>query len=107
MTYGAQQIADERQRQIVEEGYGFSHDQHHSWVDFKLAAVSYLLADIDPVRSKEYWPFEPQYYKPKSVERNMERSGAFVAAAIDRYADAACKGVNAEHAEIEATVNEK
>jgi len=99
MTYGAEKIAQERQRQIVEEGYGLSHDMHHSYVDFKLAAVSYLLADIDPERSKEYWPFEPQYYKPKSVERNMERAGALTAAAIDRYTDIADKGEKAEPAD--------
>ena len=37
----------------------------------------------------------------------MERAGALVAAAIDRYTDAACKGMKAEPAEIEAIENEE
>lgn len=90
---GAQLIAQERQRQIEEEGFCKDHDCDHEPEHLALAgrAYAYLASfgNIDPatteITAKDCdWPWHETWFKPKGQLSNMVRAGALIAAAIDR-----------------------
>ena len=80
---GAEAIRKERVRQIIREGYDSEHDDKHDPKMLLLAAISYLLHAVDNEHPEDYWPFEAEYFKPKDFQRDAERAGALIAAAID------------------------
>lgn len=90
---GVASIAAERRRQIVAEGWTSEHDDAHQ--DFQLAeaAACYALGtDQDhkgavPVN----WPWEASWWKPRDRRENLVRSGALIAAEIDRIDRLAAK----------------
>lgn len=85
---GVGMIVEERGRQIWEHGYTDEHDRQHKPVDFVRAAMAYLALHNELQNASEvargYWPFDPQYFKPRSMERDLVRAGALIAAGIDR-----------------------
>ncbi|QGZ16794.1 hypothetical protein PBI_DEWDROP_147 [Microbacterium phage Dewdrop] len=94
---GAERIATERERQVSEEGYDVEHDRGHA-SELMAAAESYLLvarfgkdAWIDPDGTPVPpggWPWSHADWKPADdAERNLEKAGALVAAAIDSLSD--------------------
>jgi hypothetical protein len=85
---GAQEIANERQRQIDAEGYTDDHDLEHDTNDLIEAAEAYLLAsqgDLDT--AVVVWPWDRESFKPTAERRDLIKAGALVAAAIDRLDD--------------------
>ena len=94
-TTGAYCIATERQRQINDEGYDKYHDRHHTTKEFIHAAMAYAIyedgafvnGDDSETWYEKLWPWEKQYFKPKDQKRNLIKSGALIAAAIDRLND--------------------
>jgi len=85
--YAVNWLRLERLRQIHEEGYDREHDDGHDWRQFVKAATAYLLAAVDmPHHGAEFWPWEPEYFKPKSPFRNMVRAGALLIAGMERFA---------------------
>ena len=90
-TRGAYLIQKERERQIEEEGWTEEHDKHHTTEEFIKAAIAYLMYNIDSkvtdykyVAKVSWWPWDKQWYKPKTKLRNLVRAGALIAAAIDK-----------------------
>lgn len=99
---GAEMIAKERQRQIDQEGYSEGSDDHYECPMLAQAAACYLQHYSDrgwllnvPCNSinegiyqtdvaPNNWPFELKYWKPKDSLRDLVRSGALIAAEIDR-----------------------
>lgn len=92
---GAAAIADERQRQIDEEGYTPEHDLEHHGDDLIFASIAYLHAARAIPRhvAVQWWPwpdgFKPQTQSPPDYPRVTDRrdlikAGALIAAAIDR-----------------------
>ena len=83
---GVDLIADERRRQVDEEGYTAEHDAEHT-DDLALAAVSYAM----PWRIRGYrpvlWPWDWRFWKPTPDDRVRElvKAGALIAAAIDAH----------------------
>lgn len=96
---GVVRISDERQRQILQEGWTPDHDTEHGPGDLAAAAQCYaevatiqlrdpsssdlreLLAGPSPI-----WPWEPSWWKPSDDPiRNLEKAGALTAAEIDRH----------------------
>lgn len=77
-------IAKERKRQIQEEGWTAEHDD--KWVGGELlkAANSYIWASLSLVLAKRTWPWDAEWFKPKSHLRNLVKAGALIAAEIDR-----------------------
>lgn len=75
---GASMIADERQRQIEEEGWTPEHDDQHEDLELLYAAEAYMFGDPDA------WPWEEDSFKPTSKIRDLVRAGALIAAEIDR-----------------------
>lgn len=83
---GAQRIAVERARQIIEEGYTTNMDATlYKNDELTVAASIYLIPAKDrPENLARHWPFTKASFKPKNAIRDLERAGAFIAAEIDR-----------------------
>ncbi|MBX3031447.1 MAG: hypothetical protein KF809_14975 [Chloroflexi bacterium] len=87
---GAQLIAAERERQVVEEGYTAEHDAGHA-EELILAAAAYIVnltnsSDGVIVDPHEFWPWAGRFWKPtEDVRRDLVKAGALIAAAIDAW----------------------
>lgn len=83
-------ILAERLRQTTIEGWTFEHDDEHRDGELATAAFIYmhhgtphetaLRNDGAPMG----WPWEPEFWKPKDRQRNLERAGALFMADIER-----------------------
>ena len=80
---GQQLIAAERQRQIDSEGWTANHDDQHGQETLELAALCYRDAENQEVAVPSQWPWSPEWWKPKSRQRNLERAGALYQAAAE------------------------
>lgn len=100
-------IQAERDRQISGEGYDATHDDGHD--DGELLAVARMYWQVAigvalPMRGRPGnlrmvpigFPWAPEWWKPKSKARDLERAGALCLAEIDRLKR---KGRNVEHVE--------
>ena len=96
-SVGALGIADERARQIQEEGWTPDHDDHQRHAEILSAAMTYARAakiqqtepnfdlSVVPVLDGTPWPRAIKYWKPSHDPiRNLEKAGALIAAEIDR-----------------------
>lgn len=89
---GIQLIAAERARQIQVEGWNAEHDQEHVNGELTEAAVCYAEAASSQIRGAcgwgrmpRAWPWNRQWWKPSpEAVRNLVKSGALIAAEIDR-----------------------
>jgi len=91
---GIEIIADERRRQIKQEGWTPEHDDQHTNRELVRAAVCYAEADQqgvvneygDTLVESGYWPFDWDWFKPSPDDRIRElaKAGALIAAEIDR-----------------------
>ncbi len=88
-----QAVALERQRQIDVEEYSPSHDSIHDRGVLAQAASCYCdsswmhnndFSKEEIEITHEHWPFSPEWWKPKSFERDMERAGALIIAEMER-----------------------
>lgn len=87
---GIELIAQERERQIKEEGYTALHDKNHVIGELAMAGACYAM----PAHSRMYradgnpflWPMDSTSWKPTPGDRKRElaKAGAFIAAEIDR-----------------------
>ena len=91
MKTGSELIAEERQRQISEEGWTPEHDDEHSAGQLAMAAASYAIVDvdedycdIDPVQVIWPWDWNLTWWKPRDRVKNLVKAGALIAAEIDR-----------------------
>lgn len=86
-TSGAELIAQERKRQIEEEGYDSKHDEGVTSGELMRAAEAYLdsAEGYSFYSFSKVWPWDKGYFKPKGVKRDLVRAGALIAAAIDKY----------------------
>lgn len=80
-------IAAERQRQQTEEGWTPEHDDSHDRGQLAKAGACYL--DVSnfrapPDRAPKDWPFSADWWKPKTIERDLLRAGGFFQAEFDR-----------------------
>lgn len=87
-------FAAERVRQVTVEGCTTTHDiNQHTAEDLAAAARSYMnlaLAQLGPevlhdASLPQDWPWSPDWWKPSTPQRNMEKAGALLAAAYDRH----------------------
>ncbi|TXL72611.1 hypothetical protein FHP25_24805 [Vineibacter terrae] len=93
---GVAEIAAERRRQREVEGWTEAHDDEHARGEMAQAAACYAIsAPIYDVRGAIpsrfgvpqpalKWPWGPEWWKPRSQLRNLERAGALIAAEIAR-----------------------
>ena len=80
-------IAEERQRQVEEEGWTSEHDKWWRNGELCRADVCYIKRPdwLDPTLWQE-WPFELSWWKPTPQDRirELQKAGALIAAEIDR-----------------------
>jgi len=90
---GAELIAEERQRQISQEGWTPEHDDGHREDELAKAAMCYAMPnryrDLKPLSRnyhETFWPWEQEFWKPSPNDRVREltKAGALIAAEIDR-----------------------
>lgn len=101
MKNGIELIAEERQRQITEEGWTTEHDVNHTNGQLASAAACYAMTEDDRKRMTAIsvrkangtvvhypmiWPWEETWWKPAENNRikDLVRAGALIAAEIDR-----------------------
>lgn len=108
---GVRAIAEERVRQITEEGWSAEHDDAHDRGELTAAATNYLIyagrqilgfepVDVGmPPESYYGWPWDPEWWKPADNPlRNLEKAGALIAAEIDRLIAARERSAGPMHA---------
>lgn len=86
---GVELIAAERQRQIDTEGWTPEHDDEHADAELTRAAICYAQSgcgfDFGSACDHDaLWPWEPSWFKPLDMERDLVKAGALIAAEIDR-----------------------
>ena len=96
---GTERIVAERVRQIEEEGWTADHDRQHNPEDLVQAAKCYVRDVLAPVDRTDPntnecpadWPWDAYWWKPTPEDpgRQLEKAGALIAAAIDRYSQQA------------------
>lgn len=84
-------IAEERARQIRQEGFTAEHDDRHANGDLASAAACYCMAAAgyhhdgqdfgDP---PAYWPWAVSWWKPRDPRRDLVRAAALISAEIER-----------------------
>lgn len=88
---GVARIGAERHRQISQLGFTPEHDAEHDPRELVAAGMCYLQNEgwIDYMHSvPQEWPWEDDAWDPSDdVCRNLEKAGALIAAAIDRYVE--------------------
>lgn len=91
---GVELIAEERRRQIAEEGYDADHDHAHGSGELGRAAAAYAMVNAwyggeRKVHPLALWPWDHDSWKPgvrkEDLLRNLVKAGALVAAAIDCF----------------------
>ena len=87
MNSGIELIAAERNRQIEKEGWSAEHDDAHG-EDLADAAFCYLKPEMTAPRESDgapyHWPWDKESWKPTDRIRDLVKSGALIAAEIDR-----------------------
>ncbi|MFA5941390.1 MAG: hypothetical protein WC809_18715 [Sinimarinibacterium sp.] len=90
-------IAGERIRQIVVEGWSAAHDDAHDAGELATAAVCYALnaacnlhpyhgTGYDPIASPFVrWPWAAAWWKPADPRRDMTKAGALLVAEMERF----------------------
>jgi hypothetical protein len=91
-------IANERSRQMTQEGYSTEHDDTHQCGELAIAAGAYVRASVLQSRGKPLamiqsavpagaipFPWEDNYWKPSDDQiRNLVKAGALIVAEIQR-----------------------
>jgi hypothetical protein len=87
MKTGSELIAEERKRQIEEEGFAVKHDSQHTNGELSRAGAIYALSadERDAFFVADPWPWDLHWFKPTPNDRIREltKAGALIAAAID------------------------
>lgn len=92
---GVELIAEERQRQISQEGWTPEHDDNHDRCELAKAAACYAIQTVEArhlAGTVDYlnapplgeWPWDEAWWKPKDPIRDLVKAGALIAAEIDR-----------------------
>lgn len=92
---GIELIAQERERQIAEEGWDAIHDAQHNDDELALVAACYAMPEriremtryaYEPHPIPRLWPWDAKWWKPTPEDRDRElvKAGALIAAELDR-----------------------
>ncbi len=89
MKTGIELIAEERERQIKEEGWTPEHDAKYNYHELARAAACYATPGYLRVKINGQpcgWPFSKDWWKPSPQDRKRElvKAGALIAAELDR-----------------------
>lgn len=89
MKTGIELIAEERQRQIEEEGWTQEHDKGHKSGALAIVAMCYACPHkyrpmFSPIAWFRHIGWDLKYWKPSNRIRDLQKAGALIAAEIDR-----------------------
>lgn len=89
MTPALTNIVAERERQKSVEGWTTQHDDEHDRNELGYAASCYadpgFINNGDPnSESPRNWPWDDDWWKPKSYRENLVRAGALILAELER-----------------------
>ena len=91
MSKATKDVLAERQRQQDVEGWTPEHDDEHDDYSLGFAAVSYAMPNkaiggqgTKPTLAPFTWPWDREWWKPKSYRENLVRAGALIIAEIER-----------------------
>jgi hypothetical protein len=124
------EIASERARQVSAEGWTPEHDDEHNDAAMARAAACYALL-ADPLRAfpvahkrvwvphpgadelsraqgvykdvPEFWPWHPNWWKPKGQRANLIRAAALLVAEIERIDRASAQAEARSKQEVDRT----
>lgn len=88
--YVLEEIAEERCRQVNEEGWSPDHDDEHGPFRLSDAAAAYAVysgAQVAAEMAHKIWPFEKKWFKPDGRyphRKNMVKAAALLVAEIER-----------------------
>lgn len=98
----AADVLAERKRQVSVEGWTPSHDDAHKNNEMAFAAACYAFhaaaaswdledcgTEYDSHPAPKNWPWEPEWWKPKSARADLVRAGALILAELERIDRAA------------------
>ncbi|MFP8638377.1 ead/Ea22-like family protein [Klebsiella michiganensis] len=98
----AANVLAERKRQVSVEGWTPSHDDAHKNNEMAFAAACYAFhaaaaswdledcgTEYDSHPAPKNWPWEPEWWKPKSARADLVRAGALILAELERIDRAA------------------
>lgn len=110
----AADVLAERKRQVSVEGWTPSHDDTHKNNEMAFAAACYAFhaaaaswdledcgTEYDSHPAPKNWPWESEWWKPKSARADLVRAGALILAEIERIDRAAV--TKSEHSDIQAS----
>lgn len=80
------EIAAERHRQVMSEGWSAEHDDQHTNGELSRAASCYALHIRTP-----WWPWHLKWWNPQSKRRNLIKAAALIVAEIERLDRLACR----------------
>ncbi len=102
VTAAAADVLAERKRQVSVEGWTPSHDDTHKNNEMAFAAACYAFhaaaaswdledcgTEYDSHPAPKNWPWEPEWWKPKSARADLVRAGALILAELERIDRAA------------------
>lgn len=97
LTAATADVLAERKRQVSVEGWTPSHDDSHKNNEMAFAAACYAFhaaaaswdledcgTEYDSHPAPKSWPWEPEWWKPKSARADLVRAGALILAEIER-----------------------
>lgn len=76
------EIANERLRQVIAEGWSAAHDDEH--IRFELARAAAAYAASAAGRYPMYWPWDIAWLKPTNPRRDLIKAAALIVAEIER-----------------------
>lgn len=96
LSAAAQDVLDERRRQIEAEGWTPEHDDEHGDGQMAVAAGCYAMRAYEPDRLKVItapasWPWDLEWWKPSTTRRDLVKAGALILAEIERLDRAEAK----------------
>lgn len=88
MKTGIELIAEERKRQVEEEGWTAEHDAEHDAGELAVAGVCYAMNASRLFKNSNFymswWPWDKVWWRPTNDIRDLTKAGALIAAEIDR-----------------------
>lgn len=91
----ADELLNERRRQVEAEGWTPEHDDRHGDGEIALAAAAYAYgsqypADLHRLNARpNWWPWDAKWWKLTDRRRDLVKAGALIIAEIERLDRAA------------------
>lgn len=88
LSRAAQDVLDERARQISGEGYTAEHDDAHTGGELATAGVCYAMFSRSSTQPPGFpplsWPWEPRIWRSGATRRMLVKAAALLLAEIER-----------------------